>query len=394
MKVLQKMTALILCLLMLVVFAACNGGEENSLPVSSGEISSKEVSSVGEPVSELFSAGVDPDVPLQTDDDPYLTAPKATGDFIQSWLCAGWTKNKWDSYFATIKQAGYEFVIIQSTVAITDGRISEMLFENDLADNKTLCTESVKQNPECLGNALEAAKNNGMQVMIGLATDEDWWDGAGKSEWRKKQADLNNLAAKEIVDHYYDEYKDQIYGWYWVYEMWTQLRFLEAGWAEMFNMTRSYLSDLTPGLPVMVCPYYSAWENLPGDQVGEMWGRFFQKVEFEEGDIFCPQDGFGTQGRPLDWVEGIWLDTKKAMETYAPQAEFWLDVENFCDGGKSADVARYTKQLDICARIGEGLVSFSYVHYYDPGSKSGKYHKAYLAYLETIKDLEIVSEEA
>ncbi len=393
MKVLQKMTALFLCLLMLVVFAACNEGEENSIPVSSGEVSSKEVSSVSNPVSELFSAGVDPNVPLQTDDDPYLTAPKATGDFVQSWLCSGWTKGKWDSHFKMVKEAGYEFVIVQCTFGIEDGRFNMLLFENDISDDKTLCTETVQLYTDCLGNALEAAKNNGMQVMIGLGSDDEWWGGAVDPEWRKKQAEMNNLAIKEIVDHYFDTYEEQIFGWYWTYEMWTQGRHLEDGWAEMYNMTRTYAAKLTPGLPMMVCPYYSAWENLPGDQVGEMWGRFFKQAAFEEGDIFCPQDSFGSSGRALDWVEKIHLDTKEALKTYAPGVEFWLDVETFCGDGRPADLARYTKQLDICARIGEGLVSFSYVHYYDPGTKSAKYHKGYCAYLESIKDLEIADEE-
>ena len=391
-KLMMKFLSAMLCATMVVSFAACGDtskpDDKTSAPAPSDKPSPSGKPEVSVP-NMGFEPGVDVKAPLKTDKMPYLTKPKATGDFIQAWLCDGWPASRWESHMAILKQAGYEFVILQNTVSITNGKISRVGFKNDFIDDKSICADQVAVQDAFLGTVLDAARKMGMKVMIGIGCDDDWWKCQYTDEWCAQQIKVNNAVAQQIYDHYYKDYKDVINGWYWTYEMWTQNSLHESAWAGLFNPTRKYIHDLTPELPMMVGPFISQYEHITPDQSREEWERFFEAARFYDGDIFCPQDSFGSQGEPLEYIEAHQLAMKEATKKANAKVNFWLDVENFEKSGKSAAVERFTKQLDISSRIATGLVSFSYSHYYDPAQKPGRFHKAYVKYLDTIKDLKI-----
>ena len=82
------------------------------------------------------------------------------------------------------------------------------------------------------------------------------------------------------------------------------------------------------------------------------------------------------------------MGMKAAVDGSDADMEFWLDMENY----NSGNLNNFIAQLDIGSRLAEGMVCFSYSHYYAPTSgKGGLSHKGYCQYA---KGYGAVSEEA
>lgn len=324
---------------------------------------------------------------LVCDSYPFLTSPKVTGDFIQMWYCGAWSIFDWQEYFDKLSEAEIDTVVIQYTATISDGKFKSIGFEPNDEINSLLALDCEKY-PNMLLTALTAAKVKGIKVMVGLSTNEAWWNTSNtqNDSWIQQEAELVNKMAKCIYEDYYESFSDVFVGWYWAYEMWTcnsgTDSHLETKWADFLNLTLDYLSELTPDLPVMICPYLSKYYGF--ENADKCWREFFSKAHFKDGDIVAPQDCLTTSGFDLESVEKHISAINDARHYSNADIKFWLDVENY----ESGSVENFVKQLRICAKYATKLLCFSYVHYYLKPESIANHteYKAYIANLPTFED--------
>ncbi|MBP1576346.1 MAG: DUF4434 domain-containing protein [Oscillospiraceae bacterium] len=406
MKQVAKLLALLLSLTMLFSFSvSCQpAGEENSKPAEiSSETVSDEKSEVGsfsenssfeaESSSPVEEEGItypkknkDGGYGLVTDEMDQLCKPMVTGDFIQYWYCRDWDREKWLLHLNQLKAAGITSLVIQTTFNVSGGWINQTAFRHDLPTSAV--SAGSDENPEFLGLLLSCLKETGMTLWIGLGMNDAWWgEEIFQKDWCLKEAEFNNLVMDEIHRNYFDEYREQIAGFYWPYEMYVQNAGLEENWAAMINKNLDHLTALDPSVPMMFCPYISEWyvkdHDIRPEDDAKVWKELVKNTRFRDGDIFCPQDCMASVDIEIERVVAFLVGMKEAVESSSADVKFWLDMENYASGSLGVFLA----QLDVGSRLAENMVCFSYSHYYAPTANKGVYyHNAYAAYVKTLEE--------
>ena len=387
MKIRQKyhcktIAILLSIILTLAFFASCTDDTPNESGLS-GEQSSPAETSTPEEIMYPFEPYEREELPA--DELESKCAPYPTGDFIQPWLAADWSVSRWETHLEALKAAGIEFVILQFTSSYQDGKYTDFNYPSSLIGNEEYCTPDCKTY-DTVASLLEAAKNTGMKVWLGIGGCSDWWGYAFSDiDWCVKRATETNFIIKELYDMYKHQYPDTFVGWYWAWEMFGNKGNHEKNWAEMININLDYMTELDPTMPCMFSTYYSMYENCTPERFTEVWSNLFSLTRFREGDIWAPMDGLGTL------PELTYTQREQLLRCYVEAMEnedrltLWFNVENFKDGGGAAELARFADQCIICSKYAEGLITFSYTHYYSPTVAGRAYTKDYQTYVKWAK---------
>lgn len=330
-----------------------------------------------------------------------ISNPVISGDIVQPWYCDRFTINEWSNHLKTLKRAGINTVVLQWTSELKNSKIKYLGYESNLVNNPDNLDSSFSQSDyavtkNMLGNLLEAAENNNMKVFIGLSLGNDWWNNAFTDQtWCTNNANLTNTIADEIYNNYKAKYPNAFLGWYWPWEMYTTSNNYEDNWSYMMNINLDHLTTLDATLPLMISPFVSTSENASVQRAQEQWTNIMKNTHFRSGDILCLQDGLGTSTysvkKVVEYIKAIKLAVNEN-----PNVEFWMNVENFYneeDGYGSASLSRYISQLTISSLYAEKILSFSYLHYYDP-LKDGigdEYDKGYKQYITSQRVQNIIS---
>lgn len=307
--------------------------------------------------------------------------PKLIGTFIQPWFCEDWSLNDWKSHYDSLLEADIHLVIIQWVAETPNGNFKFVAYPSKTAENCKAPDYSEKKS--LLENALSAAEDKGIKVMIGLNVADEWWKNEFTSEhWQKLQADTGNLIAKEIYDLYKGKFPNAFWGWYWTWEFYNNTSHFENDWANMMNIQLDYLTLLDKSLPTLFSPFISKFIVTTPVQLEAQWTSFFEQTHFREGDIFCSQDSVGASELPLEYLENQIAAMKKAA-LKKPEISFWINAENFigASGDGPAPLERFKGQLKMESKYTDKLITYSYSHYYSPQSGNGKYHDQYLSYI-------------
>ncbi|HPE96141.1 MAG TPA: DUF4434 domain-containing protein [Bacillota bacterium] len=324
---------------------------------------------------------------LEADSMEAKCLPYPTGDFIQSWLCESWDKSMWKTHLMILQKAGIEFVILQFTTSRENGKYTAFYYPSQYAQDTEL---SISDCPtyNIVPNLLAAAKEVGMKVVLGLGGCSDWWSYAFKDlDWCETNANNTNLLIKELYDLYKGDYADTLTGWYWAWEMFGSKGNYEENLSKMININLDYMSELDASMPCMFSTYFSSYENVSNERFQKYWENLFSLTHFRKGDIWAPMDGLGSLSKLTytrkEQLLQCYVNALKKNENIS----LWFNVENFVDGGGSADVNRYADQCDICSKYAEGLITFSYTHYYAVAQAgNAKYSLLYRKYLEYLEE--------
>ncbi|HAN20875.1 MAG: hypothetical protein A2Y15_04665 [Clostridiales bacterium GWF2_36_10] len=352
-----------------------------------------------------------------TSDAPSLPEVRTLcGSFIQSWLVRNWSQTRWDTECQNMADAGMKYIILQSVVDLTYNTDTQLgqnpdtyvttgvnsLYPSDLLELKSANTGN-----DALKKCLEACKKTGIQVIIGLVSDNRWWlygwglpkmpDGSTDiitnsyfAKFIEENADISNKIADEIYQKYGNDYKDQIYCWYYNNEIWNidiACKGTDGGvYAKLlsnsFNLYLRYFNQITPGMPMMLSPFINPTLSTP-DECGKMWKDIFKLTEFREGDIFSPQDSFG--GNPSLDLDKWWVNYKAAADA-KPGLILWANNENFREGGSVATINEFVnKQINVTSKYAEANICFSWNHYYSPLQRNPGYNKSYVYYVQNGK---------
>jgi hypothetical protein len=336
-----------------------------------------------------------------------------TGSFIQGWLVRNWDKDRWLEEFEAMKASGLDLIILQTTVDKSFDRDTDLGLDSRLYPLNYIHALYPSQLPELTGHiggsndslrgCLEAARETGISVMIGLVDDTRWWrygwalpaavpefgsDPAMDSYWGRwavEHAHMTNKAASEIWEIYGEEFGDVIYGWYYVSEWWNFEPFNQDAakiLAESLNIILDHLSVLTPGMPLGMSPFHNLTMKGPAD-IRQQYLDIFALTRWRPYDILAPQDSIGanqTNGLP---TLHTWLQAYKDAAD-AAGIRFWVNNENFTRDYTAAGMSRFAVQMQVSAPLAERLICFSWNHYFSPtNTGTTRYNDAYLRYIET-----------
>ena len=309
--------------------------------------------------------------------------PKVTGSFIQSWYCAGWSEERWDAELAWMREAGLEYLILQSVAVMDNNGGWRVYYDTSLSS-----LSEAEFAGDVLAGALKSCKKAGVRVFVGLAEFDGWWDGAGFSPDYLPVCGVMAGMQREIYSRFMPEYADTLYGWYFPPEIDNVLgmKLCIDRIARGLNAVLDEATALDPAMPVMLSPYYSEKYTLPSVLATlPMWERFFAKARFRDGDIFCPQDAVGAGWTKEASLEKVWKMYRSAVQSSEAKVRLWANCENFTatdSGNVPAPMERFARQLDAASRYAETVIAFSMNHFYSPYVDE----TAYGTYLEYINN--------
>lgn len=340
-----------------------------------------------------------------------------SGSFLQSWACRDWSQERWEYEFAAMKELGMEYLILQSVYDLTMSTesASKQDWQSYTVDSQySLYPTNIEglqgailggvNDGDVLEYALSAAKETGMQVYIGLISDNRWWNyGWGRPElpadkkdtatesyfatWCEYNGKLNGQMITEIWERYGQAYGEQIAGWYYYNEIWN----IDAGCKKQdngayaiclgnnINYMLDAINESCPEKPMMLSPFYNQTIST-ALQYKDFWIDIFEVADFREGDIFAPQDSVGANKVSIEDL-GAWIGClKKAADTESG-LRFWVNNECFNEDYTPAEVSRFIEQMEATSQYAEKHITFSWNHYYNP-----LYDVSYTSYNEELKE--------
>lgn len=311
-------------------------------------------------------------VGCSTDDDgERQTTARMRGSFIQSWMCSGWSDQRWDQEMEAFKQAGMEYII----------------FTNALNDDNKGNVESLfpfRPDVHCSSNAIErclrSAQSHNIKVYIGINFCDGWWH-VTDGEWLKSQMKVGNEVVDALVKAYKKKYPKAMYGWYWVWEVdnlnW-QTSDKQALLAECLSISVAHRNEVTPDMPVMMSPFANYKVGADARQYGAMWRQVFSQVPFRKGDIFVPQDCIGAGGLTLDNVDSWMKEMHDAVKADG-RLEFWINVETFTSDARPAPIERIKRQVEHATRFTDNMICFAFSHYNSPYAAGDEYFRDFVS---------------
>lgn len=279
-----------------------------------------------------------------------------TIDFIQSWYARTLTDEKWDDYMSELKKSGVESVILQSVM--TDYNDGVLLFFND--DNFF----GDKRYSYTLEKMLSSADRHGVGVYIGTYCPDDWWTTDYNDKYVTDLANAHKGIIKSVAEKYLTH--SSVKGWYFSPEFYYNVKGYEDNWAKLLNLTIDCIRQYGNDLPLIFSPFYDK-PAFAGIIASESIKKLINGVNFRQGDVFAPQDGFGKLGKNVSDIElGLEYGFVKACADAVKNSNvsLWLNCELFTsEEDEKASYDRMLKQFKISGAFSEKTLCFSFSHY-------------------------------
>ena len=323
--------------------------------------------------------------------------PEFTGTFIQSWMTCSWDDERWAEEVENMEKAGIEYLILQ---CLADKGYQENGGNwNVYYDTDVEALKDATYGGDCLEPALKSCQDAGIKVFVGLAMFDDFWNEAGSAQY----IDVCRVAGEMIEDiynKYGEKYGDTLYGWYFTPEISNGLlcQLTYDGIIEGINLVIDKINEVDASKPFLMSPFYS--EYLSAGSVTSLisYVKFFNKVNFRDGDIFAPQDAVGAKWVDPESLEKTWKIYKAAIDTCPADVKLWANCENFNgaitsdalfspemtehNSNVTATLDDFVYQMEVASKYAENIITFSYNHYYSPSNVNPAFINTYYDYVE------------
>ena len=355
-----------------------------------------------------------------------------SGYFLQLWIGYGVTDSTmfadqayYDRWLKGLADVGAEFVIIQSTItrdnqnwvlppgdSVVDAdyawyqpkgdSVIMGIHQRSYMANLDYAGAPKQGGKQPVDYILEAAKNNGMKVYLGLYLDAqetsatDWWSVmdyrlldtvtySGKidyasSYWRRARNayEYHKLRSVQVLNELCDLYGDHeaLAGFYFVPEIaYTQAMIQDSSKHYVIDMIRPVVEAAhacKSTFTLAVSPYVGSVLPYPRENPSpEGYGDWWEDVLSATGiDLMYLQDGIGANPDSLteeyDAISGYEREIKRACDN-SGTTTCWGNVEIYHGTGPRMTPSTLEKvrlQMDAFAPYAEKLVAFSY-HYID-----------------------------
>lgn len=333
--------------------------------------------------------------------------PEFTGTFIQSWMTCVWDDERWAQEAENMKKAGIEYLVLQS--------LADKAYKKDSGQWKVYYNTDVEALKDatymgdCLEPALKACQQAEIKVFVGLSMFDDFWSEAGIGSLYQDVCRIAGDMIEDIYNKYGEKYKDTLYGWYYTPEISNGFlcQFTLNGIIKGINHIIDRINEVDETKPLLMSPFYSEYIATGPIVTLCNYVRFFNKVNFRDGDIFAPQDAIGAKWTREKSLEMTWKIYKAAADTCEADIKLWANCENF-DGAIASEILggalspkiteyksnitatldRFVNQMDIASRYAENIITFSYNHYYSPSYVNPAFINTYYDYVENGYSLE------
>lgn len=301
------------------------------------------------------------------------TAPALNGSFIQPALVDGLSNTQLATEDSDLTRAGLTQQVLQWTA---DSKADTTVYPSGL----TGYTQSTST--DVLGRVLSAADTAGITEYVGLATNSDWWTNyANNSTWLTSQATTANALADDVYAKYGSH--SSFGGWYIPFEVDNWNFTTTSSWSAMagfYTTVANHLHTLTPGLPVIIAPFF----NTAGGQSSSQWTTMWESILSNAPiDVVALQDGIG-DGHATNTQLATWYAaTKTAITTSSPSTQLWADTETYDTNFHPLAISAVVADMQQEQSYVSDFLSFSYDHYDSPLQVGSLYDTTYRDYLST-----------
>ncbi len=267
------------------------------------------------------------------------------------------TVEDWAEKFRLLKSCGVDTVIYQAAVW---NELETVYYPSKRFKNYRLFDQ--------IGNVLEAAALEGLQVYLGAYGSVSGWC-MGKDPAFIEQEKQNHFA---VQDELFELYGGKFKGIYFAPE--TAYRgerdlYTEKALNSIYKDFCSRLKSLHPGCEILMSPATKYYEGKL-DEMIDSWNTILDGVEL---DIMAPQDSIGCCGNNLEYQPVMFQVWRKICD--AKNIRFWSNVELFEDLDCSqinaaipADTRRVAHQIANASKVAEKLISWEMIFYTDESS--------------------------
>ncbi len=297
---------------------------------------------------------------------PAAAGPRIDGTFIQyTSRIMSWSRADWERELDLARRAGMTTIVVQWVEYNGQRFIAEGAGAVDP-------TESI----------LGYADRHGMQVIVGLSADDDWWSEFASAAYLDRSAAACERVAGEVWQRYGKH--ASFAGWYLPNEAWDA-RFA-AGDVERLRAFYRRVSDRCTALsgpkPVSTAPFFTG--TTSPDEVRRNYAALLDGAGI---DVLMVQDSVGARGWDAD-LEAKIAPYFAAFRDACLSAgvELWSDLESFRlvstkpDTFAPTTADRIARQITVEAPFVKRFVTFEFFTYMSP-TKGAETKAVYDAYV-------------
>jgi len=301
------------------------------------------------------------------------TSPRIAGSFVQPALIDGMTSTQLTAELSTLTNACITSQVLQWTA---DTGADTTVYPSGL----TGYTQSTST--DVVSRLLTAADSAGVKEYLGLGTDNDWWTNyANNATWLNGQA----TAADALADDLYSRYgtHSSLAGWYIPFEVDNWNLLTTTTWNNMssfLSTVATHLHTLSPGLPVIIAPFF----NTSGGQTSSQWTTMWESILAAAPiDVVALQDGVG-DGHATTAQLSTWFSaTETAIAASSPSTALWSDADTYNPDFTPMSISNVVADLTAESPYVSSIFAFSYDHYDAPSQVPAAYDATYRGYLST-----------
>jgi len=358
---------------LLALFHLVSAGPEAPTPTSSTPPSATP-STTPNPTPDatpLPTPGATPS-PTPSTPAPVTGTAVINGSFIQPYLVDSLTDQQLASNDAYLTRAGLTQQVLQWTA---DSRTKTTVFPSGIAGY------AQSSGTDLLARTLYAADQAGLTEYVGLQLSEDWWTKSSDQTWLTGEAAFANQLADRIWEWYGAH--ASFGGWYLPFEVDNWNFTTTASWARLagfYTTVAGHLHALTPGLPVIISPFFNPSGGLTSAQWTGMWTYILKNSPV---DVIALQDGFGAGHVATAQLAEWFSATAAAISAAGVTTRLWCDIETYTLPANPLAIGTVVANMNQVSPYVSNFLSFSYDHYDSPEQVGDLYDKTYRDYRST-----------
>ncbi|MFS0723205.1 DUF4434 domain-containing protein [Paenibacillus sp. 1P07SE] len=296
---------------------------------------------------------------------------KLNGSFLQPELGDQWGHGQWADEFQYMKDVGMDHLILQWSANTEFGTAVYPTTVPGL-------TQETSQ--DVVAKVLQMGDAYGLDIYIGLQLNHEWF-----VHYTNDVAWLNDEAgiAGELIEDLWDQYGsyDSFKGWYLSFEVDNWNLPDTTSWqrmADFYNEVTTAARTVSPGLPIMISPFYNVSGGLNPAGWETMWNYILSRTDI---DIFALQDGIGAGHAATSDLASWFAATQNAITASSPGTALWADTETFNMDFKPMDLRHMLDNMLAVEPYVSRYTSFSFNHYMSPQTVNPLYYETYANYV-------------
>lgn len=298
---------------------------------------------------------------------------KLNGSFLQPELGDRWSHAQWEAEFQYMKDVGMDHLILQWSANTEFGTAVYPTTVSGL-------TQETSQ--DVVAKALQMGEEYGLDIYIGLQLNHEWFANyTNDAAWLDEEAGIAGELIEDLWTQYgsYDSFK----GWYLSFEVDNWNLPNAASWQQMadfYNDVTTVAHTVSPGLPIMISPFYNVSGGLNPSGWQTMWSYILSRTDI---DIIALQDGIGAGHAVTSDLASWFAATQNAIAASSPGTALWADTETFNMDFRPMDMRLMLDNMLAVEPYVSHYTSFSFNHYMSPQTVNPLYYQTYADYVAT-----------